>query len=78
MLPKKGTSSQSTGSLDFSPSENSASVTEGPELLNSTEMSPVTDKLEVTQNTERFIPFEDSLFLKASDLLSAEEGSGFE
>lgn len=77
MLPKKKTS-QSTESLDSSPSVNAVSIPKGPELLNSTEMSPVTDKLEVTQNAEKFIPFEDSLFLNASDLLSLEEGSGFE
>ncbi|KAI7809605.1 zona pellucida sperm-binding protein 3b [Triplophysa rosa] len=78
VLSKKEKSSQSTGSLHFSPPEDTASVTEGPELLNSTEMTPVTNKLEVTQNTESFFLFEDGLFLNASDPLSSEEGSGFE
>ncbi|XP_056598475.1 zona pellucida sperm-binding protein 3b [Triplophysa dalaica] len=77
VLSKKETSSQSTGSLPFSPPEVSASVTEGPEVLYSTEMTPVTNKLEVTQNTESFILFEDGLF-NASDPLNFDEGSGFE
>lgn len=76
VLPKKEKSSRS-GSLQFGPSEDSASVTERPGLLYSTEMSPVTNKFEVAENTESFISFEDGLFLNASDI-SSEEGSGFE
>lgn len=72
MLPKQETS-QLSGSLQISPSEDStASVTEKPELL-----SPVTDTLEVTQGTKS-LRSGKALFLNFSDILGSEEGSGFE
>lgn len=72
MLPKQETS-QLTGSLQINPSEDStASVTEQPELL-----SPVTNESEVSQGTKS-LRQEKALFLNLSDILSLEEGSGFE
>ncbi|XP_055058871.2 zona pellucida sperm-binding protein 3b [Misgurnus anguillicaudatus] len=72
VLPKQETS-QLSGSLQISPSEDSTtSVTEKPELL-----SPVTDTLEVTQGTKS-LRSGKALFLNFSDILGSEEGSGFE
>ncbi|XDV26911.1 hypothetical protein PO909_030530 [Leuciscus waleckii] len=78
LIPKEETTTQSVAR----PAEVfSASVNEEPEFLfNLTQMSPVTDELEfeTAPETRSFRPFEDSLFLDASDLFSSEEGSGFE
>lgn len=78
LIPKEGTTTQSVSR----PAEVfSASVNEEPEFLfDSTQMSPVKDDQEfkTAPETRSFRPFEDSLFLDASDLFSSEEGSGFE
>lgn len=78
LIPKEGTTTQSVSR----PAEVfSVSVNEEPEFLfNLTQMSPVKDELEfkTAPETRSFRPFEDRLFLDASDLFSSEEGSGFE
>ncbi|KAK2901323.1 hypothetical protein QQF64_014473 [Cirrhinus molitorella] len=81
LIPKQETSTRSNEYPQSNPAEVfSASVDDEPEpLVNSTEMSPVTDELEFETDSEtESSTLEKDLFLDASDLFSSEEGSGFE
>ncbi|XP_051985342.1 zona pellucida sperm-binding protein 3b [Xyrauchen texanus] len=67
-----------TGSLLRPAKVSTASFTAEPELFNLTEITPVSDEFETTEETQSFSPLDEGFFLDASDGLDFEEGSGFQ